>query len=114
MKRLKRLLLNIYRKSEERNVDKAEIRIGDLVMKLDKSYAYDKPHEISIIVPRVEIREKIETPFFKKTKETIYNGVTIVDAPKAPLSGENNLKIIPPKKDDNKSSDEENKPKINL
>jgi len=100
---MKRILIFLKRFSLK-NKDKAKIEIGPLKMFLEKKYKYDFPHETSLYIPRVEIREKIESPFFTKTKETIYNSITIVDAPRAPLSGENNGILFPPdffKEEDN-------------
>ncbi|NLT94617.1 MAG: hypothetical protein GXW85_03630 [Clostridia bacterium] len=78
-----------------KNKDKAQIEIGPLQMLLEKKYKYDHPHETSLYIPRVEIRERIEFFSFSKTREIIYNSITIVDAPRAPLSGENNGQIFP-------------------
>jgi hypothetical protein len=86
----------IYLKNKiTKNKDKAKIEIGPLLMVLEKKYKYNHPHETSLYIPRVEIREKIEFFSFSKTKETIYNSITIVDAPRAPLSGENNGQMFP-------------------
>lgn len=78
-----------------KNKDQAKIEIGPLKMFLEKQYKYDHPHETSLYIPRVEIREKIESFLFTKTKETIYNSITIVDAPRAPLSENNNGPAFP-------------------
>ncbi|KJS83395.1 MAG: hypothetical protein JM58_12835 [Peptococcaceae bacterium BICA1-8] len=92
---MKRILI-FLKKFSLINKNKAKVEIGPLKMFLEKKYKYDYPHETSLYIPRVEIREKIESPFFTKTKETIYNSITIVDAPRAPLSGENNGLLFPP------------------
>lgn len=84
MKRILIFFNNLFKK----NKDFAKVELLPLKMELNKVYTYDEPHELSLFIPRVEIREKIETPFFTKTKETIYNSITIVDAPRAPLSEE--------------------------
>lgn len=92
MKKVLIFLKNLYFK----NKDKARVEIGPLKMALEKKYTYDHPHETSLFIPRVEIREKIETPFFTRTKEIIYNSITIVDAPRAPLSGEKEKETVFP------------------
>jgi len=84
-----------FKNKLNKNKDQAEIEIGPLKMFLEKKYKYNHPHETSLFIPRVEIREKIESFFFTKTKEIIYNSITIVDAPRAPLSGENNGPLFP-------------------
>lgn len=65
---------------------RARISLGPLLLELDKTYNYPTPHEVTLVVPRVEIRKKLQTPFFTWSKEYIYNSVTLVDAPQAPLS----------------------------
>ena len=74
----------------KKHKDTALIEIGPLHMGIKKGCGCgcDLPREVSLIVPRVEIRTSLKTPFFTFTKETIYNSVTIVDAPRAPLAGE--------------------------
>ena len=67
-------------------------------MHMSKTYNYDTPHEFSMYVPRVEIRENLRTLFFTKSREIIYNSVTIVDAPQHPLAGEGSTKVIPEEK----------------
>lgn len=68
--------------------DIARIGIGPLRMCLKKVYGCDIPHETTLIIPRVEMRTHLKTPLFSYRKEIIYNSVTIVDAPRAPLPGE--------------------------
>lgn len=70
------------------NKDLARIKIGPLMMELEKIYDFDTPHEVTLVIPRVEIRKKVQTPLFTFAKEIIYNSVTIVDAPRHPLAGE--------------------------
>lgn len=76
------------------NFDYARIELGPLKMKMKKYYNYERPHEISVIVPRVEMRKEIKSPFFTLTEEIIYNSVTIVNAPQAPLAGEGEKDVI--------------------
>ncbi|MFZ7102811.1 MAG: hypothetical protein ACOWWO_09135 [Peptococcaceae bacterium] len=79
-----------------RNKDSARVELGPLKMSLKKIMAYDHPHEFSIFIPRVEIREKVNWLFYRKTREIIYNSVTIVDAPRAPLHDNENGESSPP------------------
>lgn len=71
------------------------IKLADLKMTLYDTFTNDPPHEVSIYVPRVEIREKVQTILFTKSREIIYNSITIVDAPRHPLAGEGSTKVIP-------------------
>ena len=70
---------HFFRQPEKKS-DTAKIEIGPLRMGLKKSCGGDPTREVSFIVPRVEIRTSLKTPFFTFTKETVYSSVTIVDA----------------------------------
>ena len=70
---------------KKKDHDAARIKIGPLRMALAKRCPCERPREISLVVPRVEIRTCLKTPFFTFTKETVYNSVTIVDAPVGPM-----------------------------
>lgn len=109
MNRLKKIFQCFCKK----NCDCAKIKLGPLKMGIKKIYNYDDPHEITVVVPRVEIRKRVETPFFTKTTEIIYNSVTIVDAPQAPLSGEGSTKIIPENRKKKYSLNQEQKKEHN-
>lgn len=70
------------------NKDNARIELGPLYMEAKKVHQNDIPNEISIIIPRVEFKQSTSFLLFKKTKEIIYNSVTIVIAPKSDISDE--------------------------
>jgi hypothetical protein len=61
------------------NYDKACIELGPLKMMVEKRFCSDTPNEITVVVPRVEIRETIKDN--ETVREYIYNSVTIVDSP---------------------------------
>lgn len=63
----------------DQNVDKASIMLGPLKMEVEKSFCDDTPNEITVVVPRVEIRETIRDD--EIIREYIYSSVTIVDSP---------------------------------
>lgn len=85
-----RKIILFFKKLYRKNKNTARIELGPLKMFMEKTYTYHHPHELSLYIPRVEIRERVETPFFTKTKETLYNSITIVDAPQHPLADEGN------------------------
>jgi hypothetical protein len=91
MKRIKEFLRRLYRRI---NQDYAFVKLESLYMEVKKTFTNGVPNEVQIVIPRVEIREKIETPFFTKTKEVIYNSVTIVNAPRPPQAGEGEKKKV--------------------
>ncbi|MEW6769923.1 MAG: hypothetical protein AB1330_00830 [Bacillota bacterium] len=86
MKKIKKLLR--LQRTESR--DHARVELSPLLMEATKISTCKIPHEITVVVPRVEVREKIQTPFFTRSRETIYNSITIVIAPRAPLTGGEN------------------------
>ena len=61
------------------NIDRSCIELGPLKMKVCKEFYDDTPNEITVVVPRVEIREVIEGD--RVEREYIYNSVTIVNSP---------------------------------
>lgn len=101
--------------------DEVDLRLADLQIVMKRKNTLDVPHEVSVIVPRAEIREtcSFECPTKETsscepakerhcctpangtyccTKETILNSITIVHSPRHPLAGETaNPPSIPPR-----------------
>lgn len=76
------------------NVDEAEISLLGLDMILKRKFYIDTPHEISLFVPRAEIRQTTYEGADKRTEtEMILNSITIVHAPRHPLAGEPGPKV---------------------
>ncbi len=66
-------------------VDMAVIKIGDLVVTMARRVSITVPHEFSVFVPRVEIRQRYyQDNQLKYEKESIFNSLTIVHAPQRP------------------------------
>jgi len=66
-------------------VDMAVIKIGDLVVTMARRVSITVPHEFSVFVPRVEIRQRYyQDDQLKYEKESIFNSLTIVHAPQHP------------------------------
>jgi len=71
------------------NKDRVELQLNDLVVILSRELSIDVPHEVSIIVPRAELRQKVVHPDkSEESSEVILNSITIVHAPRHPLAGE--------------------------
>ncbi|SFR05532.1 hypothetical protein [Desulfoscipio geothermicus] len=69
-------------RQEGRQIDLAKIKIGDLEMVMCRRVDIETPHEFSVFVPRVEIRQRYyRDNRLQYEKETIYNSLTIVHAP---------------------------------
>ena len=86
--------------SPEKDFDIACVKIGELKITLARKIESRVPHEFSVIIPRVEIREKGFRDGCFYEKETIYNSVTIVHSPQNRLSEsahvgkEKNVKLL--------------------
>ncbi len=66
-------------------VDMATIKIGELVVTMARRISITVPHEFSVFVPRVEIRQRYyHDNQLKYEKEMIFNSLTIVHAPQHP------------------------------
>ncbi|MEW6171799.1 MAG: hypothetical protein AB1510_01845, partial [Bacillota bacterium] len=83
MKSVKKL----FRLRKKKNIDYAGVKLTPLIMEVRKDYSGDTPHEITIVIPRLELKEKLHTPLFSKIREIVFNSITIVVAPRAPLAG---------------------------
>jgi hypothetical protein len=71
------------------NMDEAKISLFGLDMVLKRKFYLDTPHEVSLFVPRAEIRQTTYDGPEKRTEtEMILNSITIVHAPRHPLAGE--------------------------
>lgn len=65
--------------------DAATIKIGDVVVSMARHVSISVPHEFSVYVPRVEIRQRYyQDNQLKYEKEMILNSLTIVHAPQHP------------------------------
>lgn len=62
--------------------DTIEVALPLLSIKLTRRLSTDVPHEVSVIVPRAEMR------FGEQEIELVYSSITIVHAPRHPLAGE--------------------------
>ena len=82
---------------EQANIDNVEISLCGLDMLLKrKFYSGTPPHEVSLYVPRAEIRRTTYEGTDKRTEtEIILNSITIVHAPRHPLANEP-APIMPP------------------
>ncbi|MEW6572580.1 MAG: hypothetical protein AB1374_02970 [Bacillota bacterium] len=91
MKKLKKLLR--LQRTESR--DHARVELPPLVMEVTKRFTCKVPHEITVVVPRAEVRERIQMPFFTRNREIIYSSITIIIAPRAPLTDTQKIQKSP-------------------
>lgn len=70
------------------------LQLADLQIQVCRQKPVDVPHEITVVVPRVEIHRRYTRPDgCDGEEELIYNSVTVVHAPRHTPSGE--LPLIP-------------------
>ncbi|WP_066637020.1 hypothetical protein [Desulfolucanica intricata] len=82
--------------SQDLQVDEAEIQIGGVSIKVTRRLSLDVPHEITAIIPRVEIRRrKYNNGQLASEDEMILNSITIVHAPRHPLAEETPPQVEP-------------------
>jgi hypothetical protein len=62
--------------------DVVEVNLPGLTISLKRKQTLEIPHEVSVIIPRAEIRLK------EHEMELIYSSITVVHAPRHPLAGE--------------------------
>jgi hypothetical protein len=61
VKKIKRKMLNLFkRECHCRNKDVTHLNLDGLEIFLERCFAYDKPNEVTIVVPRAELRKKIK------------------------------------------------------
>ncbi len=88
---LKRLLGKLNTDKDNDDVkpqtDYIQLQLEDLNIQMFRVTNPDIPHEVSVIVPRAEIREKYDEDNRLVEKEVILNSITIVHAPRHPLAG---------------------------
>ncbi len=80
-----------------KNIDKVCLELDEyLKIGLTRSLTYNIPHEVTIIVPRAEIRkENIYPDGEKEVSEIILNSITVVHSPQRPSNSESRSSIIP-------------------
>jgi hypothetical protein len=67
--------------------DYIELELEDLYIKMNRITDKEIPHEVTVVVPRAEIREKYDENQRLIEREVILNSITIVHAPRHPLAG---------------------------
>lgn len=82
--------------------DEATLILPDLIIKLDRYTNLQVPQEVTMVVPRVEIRRKGQSKDGTSiSTETLLNSITVVSAPRHPLAGETGEPPIIPSKPNN-------------
>jgi len=79
-----------------RNQDKVHLILDGLDVKMNRCFNYDIPHEVSIFIPRAEIRKKIKNGDRVEETEIILNSITVVHSPQRPSNKEDDSLAKPP------------------
>ena len=75
-------------KKRNKQVDVVELTLPGLNIKMSRNILLDTPHEITVVVPRAEIRKICQNEDCSKFQcELIYSSITLVHAPRHPLAG---------------------------
>ncbi len=83
-------------KCDYRNQDMIHLTLDGLDIEVKRYFSYDKPHEVSVFVPRAELRKKIQDGDKIKEIEIILNSITVVHSPQRPSKEGNNIAPSPP------------------
>ncbi|PKM88502.1 MAG: hypothetical protein CVU87_07360 [Firmicutes bacterium HGW-Firmicutes-12] len=68
-----------------KNSDQISLNLWGLTLCVDRDTSIEIPTELSVIIPRVELRHKYSlTPFPTFEKEIIMNSITVVLSPRYP------------------------------
>lgn len=85
----KEMIKNIFQKKCCcRNQDQVQLELAGLEIYLKRCFAYDLPHEVTVVVPRAEIRKRKNKEENIEETEIILNSITIVHSPQRPSSQE--------------------------
>lgn len=83
---IKSYISNLFKKDEPQR-DYIKVQLQQLNMEMLRVTDKDIPHEVTVIVPRAEIREKYDEKGNLIEREVILNSITLVHAPRHPLAG---------------------------
>lgn len=83
---IKSYISKLFKKDEPQR-DYIKVQLQQLNMEMLRVTDKDIPHEVTVIVPRAEIREKYDEKGNLIEREVILNSITMVHAPRHPLAG---------------------------
>lgn len=91
--------LSCWNKNKDCQWDVVELDLEGLHISVRRKSTLDIPYEVSVYVPRAEIRKSYESGSLganSSKSETILNSITIVHAPRHPLAGEGSKELKKP------------------
>lgn len=86
--KLKQILSSITGSAASKaQADYIQLQLEGLTIQLSRITDPAIPHEVTIVVPRAEIREKYDENNRLVEREVILNSITVVHSPRHPLAG---------------------------
>lgn len=71
------------------NRDRVDVDVAGYRITLDRIFTYDEPHEVTVVLPRVEVRETCtDARGCSRSKEVVLSSITMVHSPVRPPIGE--------------------------
>lgn len=67
--------------------DCIDVKFNELTIKMSRITDPEIPHEVTVVIPRAEIREKYDSDRNLVEREVILSSITVVHAPRHPLAG---------------------------
>jgi len=83
---LKSFIYNLFAK-EQFQSDDIHVELESLVITMSRVTNPEIPHEVTVVIPRAEIRKKYDGSGNLVEEEVILNSITVVHAPRHPLAG---------------------------
>ncbi|AOY77932.1 hypothetical protein [Clostridium formicaceticum] len=80
-------VLSKFLKKKESQSDSIQVTLNGLYIKMQRITSPEIPHEVTVVVPRAEIRERYDENGHLLEKEVILSSITVVHAPRHPLAG---------------------------
>lgn len=86
-KKLKNIFSKLVKNNSQQE-DKIEVCLPGLTIKMSRNIDLDTPHEVTVVIPRAEMRKICANEdCSKRGYEIIYSSITVVHAPRHPLAG---------------------------
>ena len=83
----KRIMAKLNNENNRPQNDYIQLQLEGLNIQMSRVTDPAIPHEVSVIVPRAEIRERYDENNRLVEREVILNSITVVHAPRHPLAG---------------------------
>jgi len=86
---LKRIVKNRKSESDSFSASQILLSLGELRLSFRRIHKPDRPHEITVVIPRAEIRSSLSIgKYISYSKEMLLNSITLVDSPQRPSTSQ--------------------------